>query len=434
MTEGFLSPREVLLNDLVDSIRAAEGWKARWNGRSTARRVKHYLVHAARTVPRFRGIGEKRIVASREPLRLFPLSTREEMRDRAAVIAADVSHTELHWVATSGTSGIPLDIARDSISNYYFLHETFAVIASRVPELARAIGQGRTTAIIVNDNPDRLASLWFNPAIRGYVERRLLGRGDAADKALLAFLRRERIPLLTARPRSLRRIAELNESGRGAPIRPGAIFTSGDTLHPDDRAALEAHFRCRVYNGYSCQETGLAASECRYRNGLHATAGVMIEVYTGDGVVRPSGSGDLVITNLENWAMPFVRYRTGDQGLVERRRCRCGFEGTTLTELAGRESTYFFHVSARVVNPSVLNPLFERLPVRQFQVTQTDSAAFVVQYVAHTGAIAATIHAAITREFSERFGGAAVRIEPVDAIGKAGQKVQRYVCTLRKTT
>src|SRR5262249_2842426 len=154
--------------------------------------------------------------------------------ETADALSVAIQQKELTWVTTSGTSGVPLNVARDSISNYYFVHQTFVVIAHHIPEFACALGQGTTVAIIVNDNPDRLASSSFNPAIRGFVERRLLGRGHTADEALLALLRRTRIPLLTARPRSLRRIVELNETDRGMPIRPGTIFTSGDMLHRDD--------------------------------------------------------------------------------------------------------------------------------------------------------------------------------------------------------
>lgn len=72
-------------------------------------------------------------------------------------------------------------------------------------------------------------------------------------------------------------------------------------------------------------------AECEYRNGLHFTGGgnifpELIETETGTSIPIIKGArGELILTNLQKEAMPWLRYKSGDLiEIVSHEKCLCG--------------------------------------------------------------------------------------------------------------
>ena len=43
-----------------------------------------------------------------------------------------------------------------------------------------------------------------------------------------------------------------------------------------------------------------------------------------------------MVTNLDNYSQPFIRYKNGDRGVIDHTPCKCGNAAPRLTELYGR--------------------------------------------------------------------------------------------------
>ena len=98
------------------------------------------------------------------------------------------------------------------------------------------------------------------------------------------------------------------------PVQPRAIITTSEVLSPDDRAIINKSFRSPVFDEYGCGELGTIAHECPAGK-LHTSDGNMIvEILDGDRPCRPGEKGEIVVTELNNLALPLVRYRSGDFG------------------------------------------------------------------------------------------------------------------------
>lgn len=82
-------------------------------------------------------------------------------------------------------------------------------------------------------------------------------------------------------------------------------------------AILAAFPESEVYEEYVCNDGGASAWECPVHVGLHEA----IE----RAIIEPGDNGEMIVTDLWNRAMPFIRYRNGDF-LVERtlEPCQCG--------------------------------------------------------------------------------------------------------------
>ena len=120
------------------------------------------------------------------------------------------------------------------------------------------------------------------------------------------------------------------------------IELTGEMLFDNVRKEIEKAFGCRVANQYGCYEGNSIAYECPCGN-LHCMEeNIYVEVLDKEGKEVPEGSeGDIVITTLHNHAMPFIRYRIGDRGILDRNtRCNCGNISSVLRLKSGRISDY----------------------------------------------------------------------------------------------
>lgn len=107
----------------------------------------------------------------------------------------------------------------------------------------------------------------------------------------------------------------------------GAVLTSSEVLYGDMRSRLMSRWGALVFDHYGMTETGLGgAVECQAHAGMHIRENdLFFEVIDADGRLLHSGSeGELVVTTLTRKGMPFIRYRTGDRGVITEEVCPCG--------------------------------------------------------------------------------------------------------------
>jgi phenylacetate-coenzyme A ligase PaaK-like adenylate-forming protein len=215
----------------------------------------------------------------------------------------------------------------------------------------------------VNLNP----FFWPNPA-------------DAVDHIA------EKAPqILHGMPSSLEQLADLVlDAGRSGFVRPRLILTMAETLLPATRRRLESVFQAPVCDTYGLVEVGgIVAEECRDRKGLHVNVvDYLVEIVGQDGKPAPEGSeGEIVITNLYHTAIPVLRYRTGDFGVLERTPCSCGRLEPRIVRLAGRALTRFIRPDGREYNPfDVFGEFLLTLPAAQFRMIQDGRFDIILQY------------------------------------------------------
>src|SRR5438309_431445 len=109
-------------------------------------------------------------------------------------------------------------------------------------------------------------------------------------------------------------------------------------LTGEGRALIESTFGCAVFDRYGCREFAVIASECDRHQGLHVNAENLLLEVLQDPAAAPDSGGEIVITDLKNYAMPLIRYRSRDVGYLTSSRCDCG-RGLPLLELRGGRTT-----------------------------------------------------------------------------------------------
>jgi len=144
-------------------------------------------------------------------------------------------------------------------------------------------------------------------------------------------------------------------------FKPKGVMTTSETLAEAQRTQIESVFSCSVFNTYGLLEVGgIVAQECSAREGLHINSDlVLVEVVDQNGELCSLGEGGrMIITDLNNFVMPFIRYDTGDVG-VQGDFCSCGRGFPLIKRIQGREADYVETASGdRIPLVSISHPLF----------------------------------------------------------------------------
>jgi len=119
-----------------------------------------------------------------------------------------------------------------------------------------------------------------------------------------------------------------------------ALFLGSEHLVHADRAFLEAFYNAKVVSWYGHTERLIHGGNCKYSHEYHfyPAYGYIELIDDQDKPVTQSGKeGRIIATGFDNKVMPFIRYDTGDLGVLsDKTECRCGFKGISLKEITGR--------------------------------------------------------------------------------------------------
>ncbi len=164
-----------------------------------------------------------------------------------------------------------------------------------------------------------------------------------------------------------------------APIQPKLIELSGEKLLPSQRALLQEVFGSAVADHYSSWEIYDIAYQCP-EGGLHVSEDRYLELIKKDEPCNLGEAGEVVITSLTQYAMPFIRYKNGDSAVYDTQPCECGRSMPVLKEVVGRVLDLLCRPDGQFVSPGTIYYIMkDRHDVAQFQVHQPDISHLIVR-------------------------------------------------------
>jgi len=137
-------------------------------------------------------------------------------------------------------------------------------------------------------------------------------------------------------------------------IRPRFIIGGAELIDNSSRQFIEKVFDAPFYDQYACVETERMAWQCPERAGYHVDSdSIIMQFVDEDGEeVSPGERGEIVCTSLFNYAMPFIRYATGDLGIAsEEAKCPCGRTLPLIKVVEGRKDSLLLLPDDRVLSP-----------------------------------------------------------------------------------
>ncbi|MGN6105235.1 MAG: hypothetical protein ACTHU0_09045 [Kofleriaceae bacterium] len=167
------------------------------------------------------------------------------------------------------------------------------------------------------------------------------------------------------------------------------VICGAERVLPRDRDDLHQAFGPAVFDTYGCREVMMIAAECEAHDGMHvAMENLVVEiVVTENGRERPARegeTGEIVITDLHNFGMPFIRYANGDVATVgAMKRCSCGRTLPRIQSVQGRISDMLRDAEGSVVSGIAVSFLVQDYgeAVRQFQAVQHKDRSVTIKLI-----------------------------------------------------
>ena len=322
------------------------------------------LRHAYQTTPYYREL----LKTESSHISQIPTLEKRNIREQLEQLCSEAVPQEQRIKnATGGSTGAPLTFYQDrnywnqrNLSVYYFdrwagwdFGESQLIIWGALSD--------------VEDNQDwkhQLNNFWRNHHwLNGF------HLTDAAMWATFRKMDRCHPETILAYPSSLYQFATfLFENGLAPKWDLKGIITSAEMLHSHYRSLAETVFSTKVYNRYGGREVGLIAMECAVGR-MHINChDLYLEIDSPNPYATP---GDILITQLNNYAMPFIRYRIGDIGRLSDEACSCGNQLPILAELLGRSTATFRTKTGTLIHGGYFTQQFYNvIGVDQFQLIQ----------------------------------------------------------------
>ena len=296
-------------------------------------KLRRLIDHAYQQVPYYRrlmdgaGVKPEQIREPSDLVRL-PVATKKDLRQAGEDCLA-TGHGELTVLRTSGHSGAPFEV-RMTPAEYR---------TRRLRDFRMLIGVG----VRPRDRLTLLGPMRTRPA---RLHRRLgFYRMEVIPLALphpeqLRRLRLSRPDVLWAYPTTLQALLQFTGGELSELAQPRFLITSGEVMRPLLRERLRADMpEMEIVDIYGSAELGRIAATCRARRGLHLEDDALIvELLENGSPVEPGQEGTVVVTCLDQLAMPLIRYQQGDICRLLPEPCVCGWETQLVAPPLGRDS------------------------------------------------------------------------------------------------
>jgi phenylacetate-CoA ligase len=148
--------------------------------------------------------------------------------------------------------------------------------------------------------------------------------------------------------------------------------TYGEMLRPDARDIVRKAWGVEIVDSYSSEELGYIALQCPQHEHYHVLSeSLIVEVLNADGApCAPGETGQVVVSTMHNFAMPLLRYASGDYAEVGE-PCACGRGLPVLRRIAGRQRNMILRPDGVRQWPTFpMSAWFDIAPVLQIQLVQ----------------------------------------------------------------
>jgi phenylacetate-CoA ligase len=366
-------------------------------------------------------------IRSRNDLGRLPLLTKKIIRDNMDKMKADnMAENQSYRNRTSGSTGENLVFFSDRQADLHrtalpFRHYQWMQISPFSREL---YFWGTAFDVVKNKGiKSRLKNFIKNRTILSAYH---LGEAEFAHN--IAQLIKIKPQLVSGYPSALYQLAKFIVD-KGITVQVKVVLTQSETLHDFQRALIEQAFQTKVYNFYSSRDIPMIAHECEQHQGLHVSSeNVLLEVIDAHGNPKDEGEGELVLTDLHNYAMPFIRYRIGDTGMLSKQSCCCGRTLPLLEKITGRTMDMITFPNQRSVGGTFWTFLLKSIPgIEEFQVKQTALNNIIIYYTVNSAFQVEKL--SVFTDQIRKFGGDEVQIqyEQVAAIPRTKSGKLRFV-------
>lgn len=321
--------------------------------------LRELLQHAGEHVPYYRDLFrdlrfDPESVDSIDALKHLPILDKERIRaEGRRMVSEAVTPNSLISNASGGSTGAPLQFYQDA------RYLRASRVSAPLFDMWTGWSRGDPVALLWGAPTDIARYGMMRERLRNFLQNRfLMDAFDISDQKMEQAVRRliRRRPVLVIAYASAAYLLARYMFHRNIRLDhpPRAVICSAEVLLPHYRRLIETQFDCKVFNRYGSREVGLIAMECQHACMHINSPDVIVDVQRSNG----SSVGELLVTQLNNHAFPFIKYRIGDLGSIAVERCECGRHLPILHDLRGRTTDFILTTDGRHIHGEWFTHLF----------------------------------------------------------------------------
>ena len=330
-------------------------------------RLKELLAHAIKNVPAYKDLDHElinSISSSAEAIQHFPILTKKYFNQNSeSYVSNTVDRSQLIANRTGGSTGEPTRFYLDRVTVEHFEAARWLGLSWSGIQIGDPSVMVWGSSIELSKNQSQIHQL-KEVLLKN---RTIISAYDLKEESIRKYLDQIhsfKPNYLYGYPSALALLAELMiRNNLRLRIKLNAVVTTAETLQPQQREVIEKAFNCKVINEYGARDGGIIAYECPEGN-MHISAKncylEVVDIHTK----QPLGyneKGLLLVTDLNNYSMPRIRYQLGDVASLSDKPCGCGNHLPILGSLEGREDDVFVAHDGSYVHGNYFNQVMWNL-------------------------------------------------------------------------
>lgn len=272
----------------------------------------------------------------------WPILTRKELQENRYNMFSDgykskYFNQQLRRQASSGSTGVPVNVYWD-YRDWYASNMSLWRRRFRWYGIKPAEKYVMFTLNAFNVKSDNQTVYYMRESTNILLINVSLIQNEKGYEKLIVIINEFEPKWLYIQPFVLNKLIQAyKRTGKSPPRTLRYIESVGELLASDLRKRASEFFEVPLANMYGSEEMNGIAYECPEHHMHVLTDNVLAERINKDGI-RNYGSGQTIITGLNNTAMPLIRYNQGDMYVLENSggMCVCGSNEPIVEMIKGR--------------------------------------------------------------------------------------------------
>jgi len=389
----FLPVGDILLgtsmSDQLLFLEKSQWWSSQKLKDFQTKKLRELITHAYNNVPYYHNLFKSLNltpydIKSINDLNKLPIVTKNEIRKNMNdFIAVNIPKNKMIRNATSGSSGSPFEyiIDKDELSFFrsmglrnwevvgYNLGDKIATLSgsSLLPQKMSFLHK---LSFKANRNLPLSSFNMNSETVRRYTKLLL----DYNPKFLRGY------------PSSISIIAN-SIIENNIEFNLSAVMTTAETLFPSQRKIIMEAFNCDVFDSCGCNDGGEYLFECEEHVGYHVGCEQSIHEFVNENGINVSNNevGNIVLTDLWNYSMPFIRYDAGDMAIYTDEKCPCGRGLPLVKSIIGRTVDQIILPDKNALPGLTFTDIFEKEGISEsivdYQIVQENTDRFCINLV-----------------------------------------------------
>jgi phenylacetate-CoA ligase len=375
--------------DTYNFLQESQWWSKEKLEEYQMKQLEKLLRHSYENVPYYRRVFDERGLKLKDiqdfdDLKKLPYLTKEIIQNNLEdLVAQNYPKSKLQYSTTGGSTGIPMGFYSEKGISFAKEHAFIVTLWNRV---GYKIGD---KCIVLRGNVIQSANkgkFWeYDPINKNLI----LSSYHMTDKRLpeyIAKIREFQPDFIQAYPSAITILARFMKKHniKSFPT-VKTILCASENLYPCQIDLLESAFKCRAWDFYGHTEQAALAGQCEVSNYYHIQPEYgILELIRDDGNPVTSGDefGEIIATGFNNFACPFIRYRTMDLAVPSHSKCECGRDYTLLKKIEGRLQELIVTKDKRLITLTALifAQHFEAFSkIKEMQLVQEKEGELIVK-------------------------------------------------------